>query len=74
MLAIPLALIVVLIIFALKDWFLKYIRQSKAYANVPCPPNRLPLLGNLLSLPIGAYGKTRTEKTKISLQRDGSLF
>lgn len=74
MLAIPLVLIVVLIVFALKDWFFRYMRQLKAYANVPCPPNRLPLLGNLLSLPIGAYGETRTVKKKIPLRRDESLF
>ena len=49
---------VLLVVLTLKNWFIKYIRQSRAYANVPCPPNRLPLLGNLLNLPIGAYRKT----------------
>lgn len=34
-----------------------YLRISKVYGNIPCPRNRLPILGNILSLPLNPYSK-----------------
>ena len=48
-------IIVIIFVLQLKDWFLKYVQQSKAYRNVQSPPNKLPLLGNVLSLPFDPY-------------------
>jgi hypothetical protein len=59
-LAVFLLVVVILLLigFGCKDALIKYLNESKAYANVACPPNKLPLLGNLLSLPISAYGRS----------------
>jgi len=50
-------LFIVLIILGLKRWIINYIKVFQTYRNIPCPSNRLPLLGNLLNLPLNPYRK-----------------
>jgi len=50
-------LFIVLIILGLKKWIVNYIKVFQTYRNIPCPSNRLPLLGNLLTLPLNPYRK-----------------
>ena len=50
-------LIAILFVFAFKRWLLNYIKLLQAYGSIPCPSNRLPLLGNLLNLPLDTYRK-----------------
>ena len=65
----PLIIIVILLLvaFALKNWFLQYVKVSRAYHKIACPPNRLPFLGNILQLPINPHGEssyfTRSDAT-----------
>jgi len=57
LLIIFLLLLVLLIIFGLKNWFINYIKILKIYGDIPCPRNRLLLLGNLFELPLNPYRK-----------------
>jgi hypothetical protein len=52
-------LLIVLIILGVKSWIIRYIKILKTYRDIPCPPNRLPLLGNLLNLPLNPHRKMR---------------
>ena len=49
--------ILIFIIIGLKNWFFNYIKLLKTYGNIPCPPNRLFLLGNILNLPLDPSSK-----------------
>ncbi|CAF1276388.1 unnamed protein product [Rotaria magnacalcarata] len=51
-------LIIIFLIFLivrLKPWLVNYFKLLKNYGPVPCPRNRLPILGNLLSLPLDPH-------------------
>lgn len=48
---------VILLVFGLRKWLLNYIKILKAYGSIPSPPNKLPIIGNLLSLPLDPYGE-----------------
>jgi hypothetical protein len=48
---------IIFIIIGLKNWFFNYLKLLKTYGNIPCPPNRLPLLGNILNLPLDPSSK-----------------
>ncbi|CAF4931442.1 unnamed protein product, partial [Rotaria sp. Silwood1] len=36
-------------------WIINYIKVLQTYKHIPCPPHRLPLLGNLFNLPLNPY-------------------
>lgn len=54
-----LLVVVLLLVFLGKNWFFQYLKVARAYDKVACPPNRLPFIGNLLSLPIDPYRKSK---------------
>ena len=51
--------LIFLIIIGHKNWILNYIKILRTYRNIPCPPNRLPLLGNIFNLPLSPYSKKK---------------
>jgi hypothetical protein len=55
---------VFLIIIGYKKWIINYIKILRTYRNIPCPPNRLPLLGNIFNLPLSPYSKKKIHKKK----------
>ena len=50
-------ILLLLAIFACKDWIIHYLKLLQVYGSIPCPPNRLPLLGNIFNLPLNPHGK-----------------
>ncbi len=61
--ALILFVLVLLIVLGYKNSISNYIKFIKTYGSVPCPPNRLPLLGNLFNLPLNPYRKEWNEVT-----------
>ncbi len=58
-------LLLLFVILGCKNWFINYIKVLKTYGTIPCPPNRLPLLGNIFSLPLDPHRKkTNSNKSK----------
>jgi len=51
------SILLLFIILGFKNWIINYIKVFQTYKSIPCPPNRLPLLGNLFSLPLNPYRK-----------------
>ncbi|CAF0907860.1 unnamed protein product, partial [Adineta ricciae] len=45
----------VLFILRYKDWFLYRIKVIRTYETIPCPAGKLPVLGNILNLPVNPY-------------------
>ena len=54
----------VLFILRYKDWFLHRIKVARTYQSIPCPSGKLPVLGNIFSLPVNPYGKKKKEKAR----------
>jgi hypothetical protein len=52
-----LLILLLFIIFGFKNSISNYIKVFRTYRSIPCPPNRLPLLGNLFDLPLDPYRK-----------------
>jgi hypothetical protein len=50
-------ILLLLIILTFKNGIINYIKLLKTYGSIPCPPTRLPLLGNLFDLPLNPYSK-----------------
>jgi hypothetical protein len=48
---------VLFIILGFKNSIINYIKVFQTYKSIPCPRNRLLLLGNLLILPLNPYRK-----------------
>ncbi|CAF5078227.1 unnamed protein product, partial [Rotaria sp. Silwood1] len=48
-------LFIIFIILRFKSWIINYIKVLQTYKHIPCPPHRLPLLGNLFNLPLNPY-------------------
>lgn len=65
MISIILIIILSFIVWQLKDWFRNYIRRLKTYETIICPSNRLPLLGNILQLPLNPYRKISISEREI---------
>ncbi|UJR08122.1 hypothetical protein I4U23_012399 [Adineta vaga] len=45
----------ILLFFRYKTWIMNCIKVLRTYETIPCPSGKLPILGNLLNLPISAY-------------------
>ena len=58
----------VLFILRYKDWFLYRIKVIRTYETIPCPAGKLPVLGNILSLPVNPYGKKENAREKFEKQ------
>lgn len=54
---IVIGILLLLAIFTCKDWIIHYLKLLRVYGSIPCPPNRLPLLGNIFNLPLSPHGK-----------------
>lgn len=65
---------IVFTILALKPWIMRYITVMKNYRHIPCPPNTLPLFGNIFSLPSDPYGFSQKLRTYYEQSKDDALF
>lgn len=68
------ALVLVLLLLLVLGWFYKWIanciKVAQTYAALPCPPRKLPIVGNLLDLPMDAFRKR--ERADASVGHFGS--
>ncbi|CAF1558992.1 unnamed protein product, partial [Adineta steineri] len=52
-------ILIILICLIFKQWIIHYIQISQAYKNIPCLPSKLPILGDILTLPLDSYKFTK---------------
>ncbi|CAF1109070.1 unnamed protein product [Adineta steineri] len=54
-----LIILIILICLVFKQWIIHCIQISQAYKNIPCLPSKLPILGDILTLPLDSYKFTK---------------
>ncbi|CAF1068446.1 unnamed protein product [Adineta steineri] len=50
---------IILLCLIFQKWIIHYIQISQAYKNIPCLPSKLPILGDILTLPLNPYKFTK---------------
>ncbi|CAF1176401.1 unnamed protein product [Adineta steineri] len=51
--------LIILIFFAFKKSIVHFIKISQTYKRIPCSPTKLPILGDILTLPLNPYKFTK---------------
>lgn len=49
--------LIILIVLGLRKQIINHIKVVQTYRIIPCPSTTLPLLGNVLDLPLNPYSK-----------------
>ncbi|CAF1079722.1 unnamed protein product [Adineta steineri] len=65
---------IILICLTFQKWIIHSIQILKAYKNIPCSPNKLPILGDLLTLPLDSHKFTKKLDEYYQRARNENLF
>ncbi|UJR12468.1 hypothetical protein I4U23_016644 [Adineta vaga] len=65
---------IILICLTFQKWIIHSIQIAKAYKNIPCSPNKLPILGDLLTIPLDSHKFTKKLNEYYERARNENLF
>ncbi|CAF4209047.1 unnamed protein product [Adineta steineri] len=65
---------IILICLTFKQWIIHCIRISQAYKKIPCSPIKLPILGDLLNMPLNPYKLSKKIAEYYEYGRNKHLF
>ncbi|CAF3997706.1 unnamed protein product [Adineta steineri] len=65
---------IILICLIFKQWIIHCIQIAQTYKNIPCLPSKLPILGDLLYLPLNPYKFTKKVAEIYEYARNKNLF